>query len=81
MTDSSWIDSIWRMRGAEKPVVGRVRSVDGQILNLTVFGLGDQNVEGAEILPGAGGIRRYARISLEALLSNWTRVDTAQASP
>jgi hypothetical protein len=47
---------------------------------MTVFGLGDQDTEGAEVLPGAGGIRRYARISLDALLSNWTRVEPVQAN-
>ena len=79
MAASSWIDSVWRMRGASSPVVGRVRSVQGPLLTLAVFGLGDQDAGGAEVLPGAGGTRRYARLSLDALLANWTRVDGAGA--
>jgi len=76
---STWIDSVWRMRGARAPVVGRVRVVEGGLLTLTVFGLGDQDPEGAELLPGAGGVRRYVRMPLEVLLANWTRVDAVAA--
>jgi hypothetical protein len=79
MAASSWIDSVWRMRGARSPVVGRVRDVEGPLLTLAVFGLGDQDAEGAEVLPGAGGTRRYARLSLDTLLANWTRVEVAGA--
>jgi len=74
MATTSWIDSVWKMRGAKSPVVGRVRAVDGRFMTLTVFGLGDQNAEGAEVIAGAGGVRRYARISLEALLEHWTPI-------
>jgi len=78
MAAASWIDSVWRMRGAKSPVVGRVRSVDDGFMTLTVFGLGNQNLDGAEMLPGEGGVRRYARMTLETLLGNWTRVDVAE---
>jgi hypothetical protein len=77
MAASSWIDSVWRMRGARSPVVGRVRAVHGPLLTLAVFGLGDQDAAGAEVLPGPGGARRLARLSLDTLLANWTRVDGA----
>jgi hypothetical protein len=75
MDASSWIDTVWRLHGAESPVVGRVRSVDGEFMTLSVIGLRDQNPTGAEILPGEGGIHRYARVSVEALLRNWCRVE------
>lgn len=55
-------------------MVGRVRAVDGEFMTLAVFGLGDQQAEGAEVIPGAGGARRYARIRLEALLAHWVPV-------
>jgi hypothetical protein len=76
MVASAWIDTVWRMHGAKSPVIGRVRSVDGEHVTLSVIGLRDQNPIGAEILPGEGGIRRYARMSVEALLHNWYRVET-----
>jgi hypothetical protein len=78
MDASSWIDTVWRLHGAESPVVGRVRSVDGEFMTLSVIGLRDQNPMGAEILPGEGGIRRYARMSVEALVRNWYRVEAAR---
>jgi hypothetical protein len=65
---------VWKMRGAKSPVVGRVRAVDGKFMTLTVFGLGDQNAEGAEVIAGAGGVLRYARIPLDALLQYWTPI-------
>jgi hypothetical protein len=80
MVASSWIDTVWRLDGAESPVVGRVRSVDGEFMTLSVIGLRDQNPTGAEILPGEGGIRRYARMSVESLIRNWYRVEAAQPS-
>jgi hypothetical protein len=75
MDASSWIDTVWRLHGAKSPVVGRVRSVDGEYMTLSVFGLRDENPIGAEMLPGEGGIRRYARMSVEALLRYWYRVE------
>jgi hypothetical protein len=45
-------------------------------MTLSVIGLRDQMPMGAEILPGEGGIRRYARMSVEMLLRNWCRVET-----
>jgi hypothetical protein len=74
MAATSWIDSVWKMQGAKSPVVGRVRAVDGKFMTLTVFGLGDQDAEGAEVISGADGVRRHARISLEALLKHWTPI-------
>jgi hypothetical protein len=56
-------------------VVGRIRAVHGEQITLSVIGLRDQNPEGAEVLPGEGGIRRYARMSVQVLLENWCRVD------
>jgi hypothetical protein len=79
MATTSWIDSVWKMRGAKSPVVGRVRAVDGSFVTLAVFGLGDQEADGAEVIAGAGGLRRYARISLEALLQHWTPIHGVQA--
>ena len=78
MEASSWIDTVWRLDGSESPVVGRVRSVDGEYMTLSVIGLRDQHPTGAEVLPGEGGIRRYARMSVEVLLRNWCRVEAAQ---
>ncbi len=74
MAATSWIDSVWKMRGATSPVVGRVRAVDGEFMTLAVFGLGDQHAEGAEVIAGAGGARRYARLPLESLLEHWIPV-------
>jgi hypothetical protein len=79
MVASAWIDTVWRMNGAKSPVIGRIRSVDGEYMTLSVIGLRDQNPIGAEILPGEGGIRRYARMSVEVLLRNWCRVETGAA--
>jgi hypothetical protein len=75
MAASSWIDTVWRLQAPESPVVGRVRRVDGEYMTLSVIGLRDQDPTGAEMLPGEGGIRRHARVSVGDLLRHWYRVE------
>ena len=74
---SSWVGSVWSLRGAEGPVIGQVRTVEGDFLTMAVVGMGGEAPEGVEILPSREGSGRFARVSSECLLGNWKRMGGA----
>lgn len=69
---SSWIGSVWVLRGAEGSVLSRVLGVEGKSLIMTVVGAGGHAPEGVEFLSPPdekrGGV---ARVSSAALLAQW----------
>ena len=75
MLDARLIGSMWSMRAARSPVVGRVLAFDGHCLTLILIGLAEQNLDGGEVILDDGGDRRYARIPAHALRETWTRLD------
>ena len=77
MSISSWVGSVWSLRGVEGPAIGQVRAVEGDFLTLAVVGLGGAPPEGVEILPYRGGYGRLARVSSDVLLGAWKRMDGA----
>ena len=79
MSISSWVGSVWSLRGVEGPVIGQVRAVEGDVLTLAVVGLGGEPLEGLEVLPYRGGYGRLARVSSECLLGNWKCMGGAPA--
>jgi hypothetical protein len=74
MSFSSWVGSVWGLRGAEGSVIGQVRAVEGESLILSVVGLGEDPPEGVEILSSSAGRGGFARISLGSLLAHWDRM-------
>jgi hypothetical protein len=74
MSISSWVGSVWSLRGVEGPVIGQVRAVEGDLLTMAVVGIGGQALEGVEILPSREGSGQFARVSSECLLGNWKRM-------
>lgn len=79
MSTSSLVGSVWSLRGVHGPVVGLVEAADGEVLTLTVVGLGHEPLEGVEILRPEAGSGRLARVSSECLLENWKRMGVAPA--
>lgn len=77
MSISSWIGSVWSLRGVAGPAIGQVRSVEGDLLTLAVVGLGGEPPDGVEVLPYRSGYGRLARVSSECLLGSWKRMGGA----
>ena len=74
MAVSSWVGSVWSLRGAEGPVIGQVRDVEGDFLTLVVVGLGGEPPEGVELVPSGDGGRPLARVSSDTLVGRWKRM-------
>ena len=79
MSISSWVGSVWSLRGVDGPVIGQVRAVEGDFLTMAVVGLGGEQPDGVEVLPYRSGYGRLARVSSECLLGNWKRMGGAPA--
>ena len=79
MSISSWVGSIWSLRGVDGPVVGLVEAADGEVLTLTVVGLGDEPLEGVEVVHSVTGGSPLARVSAHTLLGNWKRLGRVPA--
>jgi hypothetical protein len=79
MSITSWVGSVWSLRGVEGPVIGQVRAVEGNLLTMAVVGLGGEPPEGMEILPPKEGGGRFARVSSDCLLSSWEQMGRAPA--
>jgi len=79
MSISSWVESVWSLRGVDGPVIGQVRTVEGDFLTMAVVGMGGEAPEGVEILPSKEGSGRFARVSSECLVGNWKRMGGAPA--
>jgi hypothetical protein len=77
MSISSWVGSVWSLRGVEGPVIGQVRAVEGDFLTLAVVGIGAEPPEGVEIIPSRTGSGRLARVSSDVLLGAWKRMGSA----
>jgi hypothetical protein len=80
MSITSWVGSVWSLRGVAGPAIGQVLSVEGDFLTLAVVGLGGVGgapPDGVEVLPYRSGYGRLARVSSECLLGSWERMDGA----
>jgi len=73
MSISSWVGSVWSLRGAEGAVIGQVRAVVGESLFLTIGGLDRKVLDGVEILSSEGR-SCSARVSVASLLAHWDRM-------
>jgi hypothetical protein len=71
---SSWVGSVWSLRGDENLVIGQVREVDGEMVTMAVVGLGGAAPEGVEVVPSHQGSGQFARVSSGTLLGRWKRM-------
>jgi len=75
---TSWLGSVWSLRGEERLLIGQVHAVEGDQLTLAVVGMGDAAPEGVELLPRRAGRGQLARVSSGTLVSRWKRVGGGQ---
>ncbi len=73
MAISTWVGSVWSLKGQRGPVVGRVSEVDGPFVTLSVVGMEGQSPEGVELFPAEDGVQ-LARVPTASLLTRWKRL-------
>jgi hypothetical protein len=79
---TSWLGSVWSLRGEERLLIGQVHAVEGDVLTLAVVGLGEAPPAGVELLPRRDGSGQFARVSSGTLLGRWKRMGGGKvASP
>jgi hypothetical protein len=78
---TSWLGTVWSLRGAEQEFVGRIHAIDGDVVTLAVVGRDGATPEWLEVFPTDGRGARLARIRSATLLGKWTRVDRGETVP
>lgn len=81
MPTTSWLGTVWGLRGAEQEFVGRIQAIDGDVVTLAVVGRDGATPAWLEVFPEGEGGARLARVRSSTLLDKWTRVDTGDAVP
>jgi len=81
VSTSSWLGSVWSLRGQERLLIGEIRAIDGEQVTLAVVGLGEGAPEGMELLPAAGSGSRLARVRSATLLGRWKRLGGESGAP
>jgi hypothetical protein len=77
LTTTSWLGSVWSLRGGEGTVIGQVRAIEGEVVTLSVVGLGGVTPDGVEVLPSEEPGRALARVRSTTLLGRWKRLGAA----
>lgn len=77
MTTTSWLGSVWSLRGGESLLIGQVQAIDGEVVTLSVVGLDGTTLEGVEVLPSEEPGRALARVRSATLLGRWKRIGAA----
>lgn len=77
MTTTSWLGSVWSLRGGESLLIGQVQAIDGEVVTLSVVGLDGLTLEGVEVLPSEEPGRALARVRSATLLGRWKRIGAA----
>ncbi|MGA8890386.1 MAG: hypothetical protein WB493_02370 [Anaeromyxobacteraceae bacterium] len=81
MSTSSWLGSVWSLRGQERLLIGEIRAIDGEQVTLSVVGLGEGAPDGMELLPVSEAGNRLARVKSATLLVRWTRMGGESGAP
>lgn len=81
MSTSSWLGSVWSLRGQERLLIGEIRAIDGEQVTLAVVGLGEGAPEGMELLPAVEAGSRLARVRSATLLGRWKRLGGESGAP
>jgi hypothetical protein len=77
VTTTSWLGSVWSLRGRESPLIGQVQAIDGEVVTLSVVGLDGMTIEDVEVLPSDEPGRALARVRSATLLGRWKRIGAA----
>jgi hypothetical protein len=77
VTTTSWLGSVWSLRGGESLLIGQVRAVEGEVVTLSVIGLEGATPDGVEVVESAEPGRALARVRSTTLLGCWKRIGTA----
>ena len=81
MSTSSWLGSVWSLRGQERLLIGEIRAIDGEQVTLAVVGLGEGAPDGMELLPVIEAGSRLARVRSTTLLGRWKRMGGESGAP
>lgn len=81
MPTTSWLGTVWSLRGAEQEVVGRIHAIDGDVVTLAVVGRGGAAPAWLEVFPVDRNGARLARIRSSTLLGKWTRTGSEETVP
>ncbi len=81
MATTSWLGSVWSLRGEEQLLIGQVRAIDGELVTLSVVGLSGGAPDGMEVLPSNDEGARLARVRSSTLLGRWRRMGTGETVP
>ncbi len=81
MQRTSWLGSVWSLRGDDRRVIGQVRSVEGDRVTLAVVGLGQSPPDGLAVLPPDGSGGTLARVSAGTLVGRWRRMGAEGSAP
>jgi hypothetical protein len=71
---TSWLGSVWSLRGGERLLIGQVEAVDGEVVTLSIVGLDGAAPEGVDFVPSGEPGRALARIHAVSLLQRWKRI-------
>jgi hypothetical protein len=73
---------VWSLRGEERLLIGQVRAIEGELVTLSVMGLGEGAPDGLEVLPQQQEeTGRLARLKATTLLGRWKRMGVGEPVP
>ncbi|HQR29277.1 MAG TPA: hypothetical protein PLL32_02635 [Anaeromyxobacteraceae bacterium] len=76
---TSWLGTVWSLRGEERLLIGQVRAIEGELVTLSVMGLGEVAPDGLEVLPQQREESgRLARLKATTLLGRWKRLGAGE---
>ena len=78
---TSWLGTVWSLRGDETLLIGQVRAIEGELVTLSVMGLGEVAPDGLEVLPSQEDSGRLARLKATTLLGRWKRMGVGEPVP
>ena len=79
---TSWVGTVWSLRGEDRLLIGQVRAIEGELVTLSVMGLGDAVPDGLEVLPRREEQEgRLARLKATTLLGRWKRMGAGEPVP
>jgi hypothetical protein len=77
LTTTSWLGSVWSLRGGDNLLIGQVLAIEGELVTLSVIGLEGETPDGVEVLPSEEPGRALARVRSATLLERWKRIAAA----
>lgn len=81
LATTSWLGSVWSLRGEDQLLIGQVRAIDGEVVTLSVVGLSSGAPDGLEVLPSGEEGARLARVRSSTLLGRWKRLGSGTPVP